>query len=98
ELHGESTAGDCVEALRPWHLPWEQMSDFDLTLGNNGGLTTVQGCTRLAEVPGYVNVTCVGLAYNPLPDNITLDQPTTLRFLLAAHSSVELSGWTPAQL
>lgn len=98
EVHDESAAAGCVVALRPWHLPWEQMTDFELTLGSNGGLATVQGCTQLAEVPGYVNVSCVGLAYTPLPDNITLNQPITMRFMLAAHSSVELPGWTPDQL
>lgn len=94
------TGQGCNVSLQPWFEAWSEVEDFNLTLSAGPAPTTVQGCTTLPEVPGIVNVTCVGLVYDPLPPSLDLAvSPTTVhRFLLVAHSSVELTGLGPAQL
>lgn len=92
----------CSLQLVPLHLPWANISDYHVavTPGKEGAATVAAGCTVQAEVPGYSNASCMAMAYDPLPATVDVGGggSGTRRFLLAAHSSVEVPGSNPAAL
>ena len=94
-----AAAAGCQLALARLHLDWSDIDDLDMTVDAQGVPAVATGCTRQVEIPGYSNVTCVGLAWDALPATIDASSSATYRYLLAARTAVEeKSPTTPAEL
>ena len=82
---------DCVISLNHLDPDWASTDDFTFNImTNTSDVVVVQGSTKLPEVT-QMNKTEVGIAYQPLPQNIVVNHSGIQRLvhLLVAHSSLE---------